>query len=166
MTGPPKMLDFPTFDRALGAMVREAAMLEHYLETIVKVLCGSPHGALLISGESTSRVLTVCKALIDAHTEIPEEHRTDFKKMLTDAKTAFEQRHTYVHGAIAWQDEGIPGNARSRRLKHEPDFHPIESDDLHNLAQEFNRLIFRAGYFLRLAIEGFPDHLSVEYSED
>ncbi|MDW4913734.1 MULTISPECIES: hypothetical protein [Streptomyces] len=163
MTEPPKMFDFDAFDRSLGWMIREAASLEMYLETIVKELCESPYGALLISGEPSSRVLNVCKVLIDAHPEVPEEHRTEFKKMLTDAKAAFERRHVYVHGAIAWEGQGIPGNVRSRRLRARQDFQPLDTSDLNQLAAEFNRLIFRAGYFLRLTAAGFPDFLPEDH---
>lgn len=150
------MFDFEAFDRSLGWMIREAASLEMYLETIVKELCQSPYGALLISGEPSSRVLNVCKVLIDAHPEIPQEHRAEFKKMLIEAKAAFERRHGYVHGAIAWVGDGIPGNMRSRRLKAGQDFRPIELDDLNQLAGEFNRLVIKAHTFLCLANAGFP----------
>ncbi|MET8377442.1 hypothetical protein [Streptomyces microflavus] len=155
MTEPPKILDFETFDRSLGWMIREAAGLEMYLETIVKELCESPYGALLISGEPSSRVLNVCKVLIDAHSEIPEDHRAGFKKMLVEARAAFERRHGYVHGAIAWVGDGIPGNMRSRRLKAGTDFRPIELNDLNQLAGEFNRLAIQAHTFLCLANAGF-----------
>ncbi|MFJ1788375.1 hypothetical protein ACIOML_29225 [Streptomyces anulatus] len=149
------MFDFDAFDRSLGWMIREAASLELLLETIVKELCESPYGALLISGEPSSRVLNVCKVLIDAHTEIPEDHRAEFKKMLVEAKAAFERRHGYVHGAVGWVGDGIPGNMRSRRLKAGQDFRPIELDDLNQLAREFNRLIIKAHTFLCLANTGF-----------
>ncbi|MEV7163121.1 hypothetical protein AB0N60_13590 [Streptomyces microflavus] len=155
---PPHMLDFDALDRALGWMIRDAATLEMYMETIVKVLCESPYGALLISGESSSRVLNVCKVLIDAHPEVPDAHRTEFKKTLVEAKAAFERRHSYVHGAIGWAGAGIPGNVRSRRLRAGQDFQPLDLEDLQQLAGEFNRLIGRANSFLGLALAGFPSH--------
>ncbi|MGW6584441.1 hypothetical protein [Streptomyces globisporus] len=166
MTELPHMFDFDAFDRSLGRMIREAAMLEFWLEQTVKLLCESPYGALLISGESSSRVLRVCKVLIDAHTEVPEEHRAEFKTMLKEAEAAFDRRHWYVHGAIGWEGEGIPGNARSRRLKASQDFQPINMDDLNQLGGELNRLTGRAAYFLRLTSERFPDHLAEEYTDD
>ncbi|MEU0786987.1 hypothetical protein ABZ341_36175 [Streptomyces sp. NPDC006173] len=132
------------FDSLLGRMIREAAMLETYLETIVKELCGSPYGALLISGESSSRVITACRALVDARDDITEPGKQDLKKLLTESKAAFERRHRYVHGAIAWEGEGIPGTMRSRRLKNGHQFERIDIDDLEALANEFNRLIFAA----------------------
>lgn len=158
------MLDFDALDRSLGWMIRDAASLEMYLETIVKVLCESPYGALLISGEPSSRVLNVCKVLIDARPEVPDRHRAEFKKMLVEAKAAFERRHSYVHGAIGWQGEGIPGNLRSRRLKAKQDFQPLDLQDLHQLAREFNRLVGRGNYFLGLALAGFPDQLPEDVS--
>ncbi|MYT39012.1 hypothetical protein GTY66_23665 [Streptomyces sp. SID8356] len=160
------MFDFDTFDRSLGRMIREAAMLEFWLEQTVKVLCESPYGALLISGESSTRVLQVCKVLIDAHKEVPEEHRAEFKTMLTDTKAALDRRHWYVHGAIGWEGDGIPGNARSRRLKASQDFQPINMDDLNQLCGELNRLCGQAAYFLRLALKRFPHHLAEESTDD
>ncbi|MER6601832.1 hypothetical protein [Streptomyces parvus] len=158
MADTPHMLDFDALDRTLGWMIRDAATLEMYLETIAKVLCQSPYAALLINGETSSRVMNVCKVLIEAHTEIPETHRAESKKMLTEAKAAFERRHSYVHGAIAWEGAGIPGNMRSRRLKAGQDFQPLDLQDLEQLAGEFNRLIGRANAFLGLALAGFPSH--------
>lgn len=150
------MFDFDTFDRSLGRMIREAAMLEFWLEQTVKLLCESPYGALLISGESSGRVLQVCKVLIDAHPEVPEEHRAEFKTMLTEAKAAFDRRHWYVHGAIGWEGEGIPGNARSRRLKASQDFQPISMDDLDELCGELGRLAGRASHFYLLLSGNLP----------
>ncbi|MGC4927244.1 hypothetical protein [Streptomyces sp. DT117] len=166
MADTPHRLDFDALDRSLGWMIRDAATLEMYLENIVKVLCESPYGALLISGETSSRVLNVCKVLIDAHPEVPDAHRTEFKEMLVEAKAAFERRHSYVHGAIAWEGAGIPGNLRSRRLKADQDFQPLDLQDLHQLAREFNRLVGRANYFMRLALAGFPDRLAGDVSSD
>lgn len=141
------------FDSLLGRMIREAAMLERYLETIVKQLCGSPYGALLISGESSSRVITACRALADARDDLPEASKQGLKTLLTQSKGAFERRHRYVHGSIAWAGEGTPGTMRSRRLKSEHQFEPVNLDDLADLANEFNRLIFAAGDWVRLLIE-------------
>lgn len=156
MTEPPDFIDFNTFDRSLGWMIREAATLELYLETAVKVLCGSPYGALLISGAQTTRLLDACKALVDARPEVPEEDRLALKQVLTEAKVAFNKRNTYVHGPIGWQGEGIPGNMRSRHLKASRDFQPFEMGELQELAAEFNRLLFRCGDFLQRAQDGFP----------
>ncbi|NUV89982.1 hypothetical protein G6W61_27870 [Streptomyces sp. KAI-26] len=152
-----KFFDFDTFDRSLGRMIREAAMLEFWLEQTVKVLCESPYGALLISGETSSRVLKVCKVLIDAHVEVAEEHRAEFKTMLKEAEAAFDRRHWYVHGAIGWEGEGIPGNARSRRLKSSQDWQPISIDDLNQLGEELARLAGRASHFCLLLSGNLPN---------
>lgn len=150
----------------LGRMIREAATLETHLETIVKVLCGSPYGALLISGESSSRVIDACRALIKVHQGVTEEWRAEFNTVLSAAKQAFERRHKYVHGAIAWQGEGIPGTARSRRLKLETEFVPLDLKDLLSLTAEFNRLIGAAAACLAAAVNGFPNHLPEDYVND
>ncbi|QUC56035.1 MULTISPECIES: hypothetical protein [unclassified Streptomyces] len=139
------------FDNLLGRMIREAATLEMYLELTVKQLCGSPYGALLISGESSSRVITACRALVDARNDIPEEGKEEFRALLAQAKQAFERRHRYVHGAIGWEGDGIAGTMRNRRLKAEGQFERIDIDDLEALGNEFNRLTFVAGSCLRLA---------------
>ncbi|ARI54579.1 hypothetical protein A6E92_22210 [Streptomyces sp. S8] len=154
------MLDLQDHDRSLGWMIREAATLELYLETTVKILCGSPYGALLISGAATTRLMDACKALVDARPEVPKEDRAALKQVLTEAKVAFGKRNTYVHGPIGWEGEGIPGNMRSRHLQASRDFHPFEMSELQELAAEFNRLVFRCGDFLQRAQDGFPARTS------
>jgi hypothetical protein len=145
------------YDGLLGRMIREAATLELYLENIVKQLCGSPYGALLISGESSSRVIIACRALANARDDIPEASKQEFKVLLTEAKAAFERRHQYVHGAIGWEGEdGIPGTLRSRRLKSEGQFERLDIDDLAKLANEFNRLIFATGGWFRSLVAQQP----------
>ncbi|MGQ4355268.1 hypothetical protein [Streptomyces drozdowiczii] len=156
MTEPPKMLDVQAHDRSLGWMIREAATVELYLETIVKILCGSQYGALLISGAPTTRLIDACRALVDARPEVPEEDRKALKQVLVEAKAAFELRNNYVHGPIAWEANGIPGNTRSRHLKASRDFHPFDVNDLQELAAQFNRLTFRCTDFLMRAQTGFP----------
>ncbi|MEV7427010.1 hypothetical protein [Streptomyces sp. NPDC091212] len=151
----------------LGRMIRQAATLELYLEQTVKVLCGGPYGALLISGESTSRVIDACRALVKVHHALTDEWREEFNTVLSDAKQAFERRNRYVHGAISWQGEvAVPGNSRSRRLKLEAEFVPLDLDDLVDLTSELNRLTLATGSCLRAALDGFPDHLAEDYSDD
>ncbi|WP_371581073.1 hypothetical protein [Streptomyces sp. NBC_01314] len=126
-------------DSLLGHMIRDAATLEMYLETLVKLLCNSPSGALLISGESSSRVITACRALVDALDDIPQNEKTEFRTLLSQSKQAFERRHPYVHGAIAWNADG-KGAVRSRHLKTEAQFELVDLEDLSALGAEFNRL--------------------------
>lgn len=154
-------------DIHLGKMVRQASTLEYFLEQTAKALSGSPYGALLVSGESVSRVISVCRALILAREDATDEWRARFKETLDDCGKAFERRNRYVHGAVSWQGpEGLPGTSRSRRLKLEPDFVPLDMADLTELTRELNRLTLRAGACFIAVLDGFPTHLSEEYHEE
>ncbi|MDX3069606.1 hypothetical protein AB0G86_34850 [Streptomyces scabiei] len=137
------MQEAQLLDSLLGRMIREAATLEMYLERLVKQLCDSPYGALLISGESSSRVLAACRALVDARDDICATEKDEFRTLIVQAKQAFERRHRYVHGAIAWGAES-KGIMRSRRLKAEHQFELADLEDLSALCVEFNRPVIVA----------------------
>lgn len=145
--------DADRYDSLLGRMIREAATLEHFLEAIVKELCGSPYGALLVSGEPTSRILTVWRTLGDARDDIPAASKQEVKDLVPQIKEAFDRRNQYVHGAIAWEGEGVPGTMRGRRLKSAGQFEKLDIDDLADLANEFNRLSFAVSAWFRSATE-------------
>lgn len=155
-------------DLHLGQMVRLASNLEYFLEQVAKELCDSPYSALLVSGENATRVLDIVRVLITAREDATDEWRKKVQAVLADAKTAFERRNQYVHGSISWRGEGAatPGTSRSRRLKPEPDFVPLELAELASLSKEFRRLCFATGACLAAVQQGFPDHLDEEYSEE
>ncbi|MFI6123251.1 hypothetical protein ACIBCU_26320 [Streptomyces sp. NPDC051064] len=156
-----------SLDAHLGKMVRQASTLEYFLEQTAKALSGSPYGALLISGESISRVIEACKALVLAREDASAEWQARFKDTLIASKNAFERRNQYVHGSVSWRGpDGIPGTSRSRRLKPEATFIPLDLDDLASLTREFERLTFQAAACLSAALDEFPDHLAEDYSDD
>ncbi|WP_406266265.1 hypothetical protein OHT93_09245 [Streptomyces sp. NBC_00191] len=128
------------FDLALGTMVREAALVDLVLVMVAKELCGRPYGARLISGESTSRVLTVCRSLADVHHSIDEQMRVEFKALLTEAKRAFEARHRYVHGTALPNGAGKIYAYRTRRLTIAVECTQVDVDELSKLTEEFRAL--------------------------
>lgn len=154
-------------DVHLGRMVRRASTLEYILEQVGKALSGSPYGALLISGQSVTTVIESCKALILAREDATEEWRDRFAGALVASKDAFNRRNQYVHGTVTWRAaDGVPGTLRSRKLKPEATFVPLDLKDLSNLTDEFRRLTFEAGACLSAVLQGFPDHLVEDDSDD
>ncbi|MEU3835584.1 hypothetical protein [Streptomyces microflavus] len=154
-------------DVHLGKMVRQASTLEYFLEQTAKALSGSPNGALLISGEPVGRVITVCRKLILAREDVSDKWHARFKDTLDDCGKAFERRNQYVHGSVSWQGPNSqPGTSRSKRFKLEPEFVPLDLSDLTALTRELGRLTFRAGACLAAVLEGFPEHLAEDYTDD
>ncbi len=154
-------------DVHLGKMVRQASTLEYFLEQIAKELSGSPYGALLVSGQSVGQVIAACKALIVARPDATDEWRAKLLKAAKESRDAFDRRNQYVHGTVSWRGpDGTPGTSRSRKLKGEPEFVPLDLKDLESLTRELQRLTFETGACLAAILQGFPDVLAEDYSDD
>lgn len=137
---PPKEPRWVEFDRLLGSMVREAAMLEIFLGVAAQHLCESRYGAVLVTGESSSRILRVCTTLIDIHTDIAEQKRTELKELLTQSRDLFEKRNEYVHGLALPGTHGGVVSIRTSRLKTEPKIGPVDIAALEKLSTDMRRL--------------------------
>jgi hypothetical protein len=125
-------------DLRLGSMVRAAASTDFLLVIIAQQLCGGSYGALLVAGESTERVINVCKTLIDAHDDISEPRRTELRELLRQCRDLFQKRHRYVHGtAITGMDGGMV-SIRTRRLAAKMETTPIKLEELQKLRQDFD----------------------------
>ncbi|MGW7272295.1 hypothetical protein ACWGH5_17410 [Streptomyces sp. NPDC054864] len=135
----PTPYSWDDFDRLLGAAVREAAMLELFLGGVAQTLSGSRYGAVLITGESSERIIRACKVLIDMHTDIPVEKRTAFKDLLAQSGELFQARHRYVHGTALPGVGGGVTSIRPRRLKL-TESGPIDLAALAELSDDLKRL--------------------------
>ncbi|WP_328769850.1 hypothetical protein [Streptomyces sp. NBC_00286] len=150
------MTEHDELDLPLGRMVRTAAQFELRLELVVKQLCESPFGALLLSGESSSRLLNACRTLLEAHDEIPPTPREELQSILREGKALLDRRHRYVHGAAGIVGEtGELLSMRFRRMKAEPEFSKRSSDDLTELADAFDELTDRATKWMLACVAGF-----------
>jgi hypothetical protein len=128
------------FDQQLGAAVREAALTDLILVMIAQHLCGSVYGGLLVAGESTTRVLNVCKTLVEARKDVPEPFRAEFLALLARCTPLFEERHRYVHGTAIPDSFGGLTTVRTRRLKAGVDTRPVDHDRLAALSADFHKL--------------------------
>lgn len=115
-------------------------MLELLLGLVAQMLCNSAYGALLISGESSERLIRACKTLIDVHTDIPEPQRLELRDLLKRSSEAFQERHRYVHGSAIPNSEGGISNFRARRLKPGPEITPVDLEALEQLAETLKTL--------------------------
>ncbi|MEU8723545.1 hypothetical protein [Streptomyces antimycoticus] len=125
----------------LGLTVREAANVELQLRLIAAQLTESPHGVLLMAGETVTRLVDLCRNLAADSASVSSEQEEELRTLTTECKVAFQRRDQYVHGA--WAQDGVSGamlTMRSRRNKTEPQFAPMNVEDLTDLSHKLNGL--------------------------
>ncbi|MFE6817085.1 hypothetical protein [Streptomyces sp. NPDC057677] len=133
------------FDRALGAMVREAAFMDMLMISLCQHLVASPHGSLLVHGEPTSRVQSMIKKLLDARKEIAPEHKNALRLIVEESGPLFNKRNEYVHGAAIFGESGELTLLRTRRLNAEIIRTPATITELQKLGDDLAALSLRMG---------------------
>jgi len=83
---------------ALGKVIEWSASMEQILRDAFCSLVGSKFAAIVVGGQSASWLIEQCKALTDAHQEMPPEQREAIKAALQRCAAANELRNHLVHG--------------------------------------------------------------------
>lgn len=135
-------IDRDDFDRHLGAMVREAAVVDMLMILLCQYLVASPHGALLIAGENTSRVQNILKTFIEARDDLKAGTRGKLRILLDRSRPLFNQRHSYVHGPAIPDEYGGLTMLRTRRLNAGYQPTRINLRALEQLTNDFQKLGF------------------------
>ncbi|MCM3886151.1 hypothetical protein [Frankia sp. R82] len=123
---------------ALGAVVRAASMWEFSLRMLFCALEESKFAAVTAAGQEAGWLAEMCRALLDRHTEINEQHRAALTKLLSDAGQAMRDRNRFIHDAWVTGQDGVPNLMRSWRRKHELTFTPKTTNDLVGTARTLN----------------------------
>lgn len=127
--------------RLLGQVTYHSAAMESTLRTAFCALVGSKFAAIVAAGQSTVWFIDQCKALTDAHHEMPESSRNAIKVSLNRCKTANDRRNDLVHGIKTGVavDDGSFETIRSRLRKHMPTVQKWTPASLNEVTMELAR---------------------------
>jgi len=123
---------------ALGEVVQWSAAMEWTLRNAFCSLVGSKFAAIVAAGQSTVWLIEQCKALTNAHREMPEVHRTAIKAALDRCAAANERRNHLVHGVktASRVSDGALKTIRSRSRKLMPIVQDWTPATIHEAAGE------------------------------
>jgi hypothetical protein len=123
---------------ALGQVIEWSASMEHILRGAFCSLVGSKYAAILAGGQTADGLIEDCKALTDAHYEMPAEHRDAIHAALNRCKLANQRRNTLVHGVktASRVTDGALQTIRSRRRSNTPTVEPWTPDTIREAATE------------------------------
>ncbi|WP_162641519.1 hypothetical protein [Streptosporangium sp. 'caverna'] len=141
-------------DAALGYMVRNAAMVEFFLDQAIRRLIKNPYTPLVTASLSASGSLDVIKRIVEAG-PFSDEAAQEMTVIISQCRTAFPQRNRHVHGLRVIGDERDVTWTKNRKTGslNQASF---EVDELRNLGREFSRI---AGSILNWSsyyLEGKP----------
>jgi hypothetical protein len=105
---------------ALGSVITASGALEDLLRDAFCALVGSKFAAVVAGGQGADWLIGYCKALVEAHMELPEASRESVKAALQLCRSANERRNQLVHGAktVSTQPDGAFEVLRSRRHQY------------------------------------------------
>jgi hypothetical protein len=83
---------------ALGQVIEWSAHMEYTVRNAFCSLVGSKYAAVVAGGQSASWLIDQCKALTDAHKDMPVDHRESIKAALERCRAINERRNHLVHG--------------------------------------------------------------------
>ena len=106
----------------LGQVIEWSASMEQVLREAFCSLIGSKFAAVVAGGQSTLWLIEQCKALTDAHREMPDEHKQAIKTALRRCADANERRNHLVHGVktASRLPDGALQTIKSRNRTHKP----------------------------------------------
>jgi hypothetical protein len=123
---------------SLGEVVQWSATMESTLRNALCSLVGSKFAAIVAAGQSTVWLIEQCRALTNAHREMPEAHREAIKAALDRCAAANERRNHLVHGvktAVRVSD-GALKTVRSRTRRYVPIVQDWTPATIHEAAGE------------------------------
>jgi hypothetical protein len=83
---------------ALGQVIEHSASMEYTLRNAFCSLVDSKYAAIVAGGQAVNWPVDQCKALTDAHHDMPVEHQAAIKAALEACRVANERRNHLVHG--------------------------------------------------------------------
>ena len=123
---------------ALGKVIEWSASMENILRSAFCSLVGSKYAAILAGGQTAEALIEDCKALTQAHHEMPPEHREAILAALRRCKAANQRRNVLVHGVktASRATDGALQTLRSRRRSHIPAIEPWTPETISEAAAE------------------------------
>ena len=108
---------------ALGQVIEWSASMESTLRSAFCALVGSKFAAVVAGGQSADWLIGQCRALAEAHKELPADTRQAIKDALGLCEAANRRRNVLVHGVKTGSrvPDGALRTIRSRRNTHVPD---------------------------------------------
>jgi hypothetical protein len=116
-------------------------MMESMLRDAFCSLVGSKFAAIVAAGQNTTWLIEQCRALTDAHREMPESARDAIKEALKHCASANEKRNELVHAmktAVTVRD-GSFQTIRSRHRNYKPTMQKWTPESLNEAAFELSR---------------------------
>jgi hypothetical protein len=137
--------------RSLGEVVYNSSGMESILRSAFCSLVGSKFAAIVAAGQPAVWLIEQCKALTDAHREMPQNHREAIKAALDRCAQANEQRNHLVHGVKTGVrvSDGTFQTIRSRSRKYKPTVQDWTPPAAHKAAGE----LLHAGLALFAAMQ-------------
>ena len=140
---------------ALGSVITASGALEDLLRDAFCALVGSKFAAVVAGGQGADWLIGYCKALVEAHFELPEASRESVKVALQLCRSANDLRNQLVHGVqtVSTGPDGAFDVYRSRRHQYRPQVRqwtPPQIDDVadalvHAYEELFNTMFVEVG---------------------
>jgi hypothetical protein len=125
---------------SLGSVMESSAFMEYTLRNAFCSLIGSKYAAIVASGQPVSWLIEQCRALTDAHRDMPRQHREAIKAALERCRAANERRNRLVHGVKTASRAGGSAlgavKSRSRSSTRTPAVQTWTPDTIHEAARE------------------------------
>jgi hypothetical protein len=122
---------------ALGSVLIAAGALEDLLRDAFCALVGSKFAAVVAGGQGADWLIGYCKALVEAHMELPEASKESVKAALQLCRSANERRNRLVHGAktVSSQQDGTFQVHRSSRHQYKLHVEPWTPAQIGDVAE-------------------------------
>jgi len=123
---------------SLGAVMESSAFMEYTLRNAFCSLLGSKYAAIVAGGQPVGWLIEQCRALTDAHRDMPRQHREAIKAALERCRAANERRNHLVHGVKTASRAGgsALGTVKSRSGTRTPAVRAWTPETIHEAARE------------------------------
>ena len=123
---------------SLGAVMESSAFMEYTLRNAFCSLLGSKYAAIVVGGQPVGWLIEQCRALTDAHRDMPRQHREAIKAALERCRAANERRNHLVHGVKTASRAGgsALGTVKSRSGTRTPAVRAWTPETIHEAARE------------------------------
>lgn len=121
---------------ALGRVVDAASKLEMTLRAVFCALVGSKFAAVVAGGQMANWLIENSKALVDAHTEMPDEQRRRLRELLSASQTANTKRNRLVHDMWSVEADGSYAQLQSKARSYDLATRQVSVADAEQAATE------------------------------
>jgi hypothetical protein len=130
-------MDVDELQRALGAVVLEAAYLERVLRLAFSALIGSKYAAVVNERLMANSLIEDCERITRYHTSIPEPAKETILAALNDCHEANKRRNRVIHDTWATRPGGVVVSRQGAATAHDVTVTPRTPAEVRQLA---NRL--------------------------